>query len=86
MAADKDYVDVNVVVPHEVVANVECCGCLVAMRSGENAEIRCNECDALIETVPLNNLEATEVEQRAIEIDPEPGSVPELLVQEVNIG
>jgi hypothetical protein len=52
MTADKDYIDVDVVVPHETVAKVECCGCLVAVRSGENAEIRCNECDALIDTVP----------------------------------
>jgi hypothetical protein len=59
MAADKDYIDLDVVVPHEIVAKIECCGCLVAIRSGENAEIRCNECDALIDTVPVNELDAT---------------------------
>ena len=59
MAADKDYIDVHVVVPHEIVAKVECCGCLVAIRSWRECEICCNECDALIDTVPLNDFEPT---------------------------
>jgi phage FluMu protein Com len=59
MTADEHYIHVDVVVPHEIVAKVECCGCLVAMRSGDNAEIRCNECDALIDTVSLIDLQAT---------------------------
>jgi hypothetical protein len=33
-------------------------GCLIAVRAGENAEIRCNECDALIATVPIDQAEA----------------------------
>jgi hypothetical protein len=59
MADENDYIELGVIIPHEVVAKVECCGCLVAIRRGHTAEIRCNECNALIQTVPLNEIEAT---------------------------
>lgn len=57
--AEPDYLDVAVILPHEIVADVDCCGCLVAIRRGDQAEIRCNECDALIETAPLDELQTT---------------------------
>jgi hypothetical protein len=49
----------DVILPYEIVAKVECCGCLVAIRRGDKAEIPCNECDALIETVRLDELKTT---------------------------
>jgi hypothetical protein len=49
--AERDYLEVAVILPHEIVAEVDCCGCLIAIRCGDKAEIRCNECDALIDTV-----------------------------------
>jgi hypothetical protein len=55
--AEDDYLELDIIVPHEIVAKVECCGCLVAIPRGDRAEIRCNECDALIETVRLDELE-----------------------------
>jgi hypothetical protein len=57
--AEDDYLELDVIVPHEIVARVECCGCLIAIRRRDKPEIRCNECDALIDAVPLEELEAT---------------------------
>src|SRR5207253_2792071 len=39
------------IVPHEHVAQVDCCGCLMVQTRGNQAEILCNECGAIIRTV-----------------------------------
>jgi hypothetical protein len=47
------------IIPHEDVAKgVDCCGCLVVRANGDQAEIVCNECSALIRTVPVDEVEA----------------------------
>ena len=39
-AEEDDYIELDVIVPHEIAAKVECCGCLIAIRRGDKAEIR----------------------------------------------
>src|SRR5689334_19187469 len=50
------------IIPHEVVASVDCCGCLTVRLSGDQATILCNECGAVIKTVPIDDLERTMLE------------------------
>jgi hypothetical protein len=45
------------IVPHEFVGGTDCCGCLIALIRGDEADLVCNECDALIKTVPASNVE-----------------------------
>jgi hypothetical protein len=52
------------IVPHELL-RVDCCGCIVAINSGDEADLVCNECSALIRTVP-----ATDVEQTLAQLTP----------------
>jgi hypothetical protein len=47
------------IVPHEFVGGINCCGCLIVVEHGDQAELRCNECDALVATVPAVDVEAT---------------------------
>jgi uncharacterized protein (DUF983 family) len=46
------------IIPHEDVADVDCCGCLFVQVRGERAEITCNECGAVIRTVPAEEAAA----------------------------
>ena len=46
------------IIPHEDVADVECCGCLVIRVRGIQADITCNECGTLIRTVPVDEAAA----------------------------
>jgi hypothetical protein len=42
------------VIPHELLG-VDCCGCIV-VRAGENAELRSNQCDALVGVIAIEIL------------------------------
>ncbi len=42
-----DIMDVFPIIPHES-AGVECCGCIVVKVSGNDAELSCNECGAVV--------------------------------------
>jgi hypothetical protein len=44
------------IVPHETIAGVECCGCIVAAVEGTNVELRCNECGAVVGVVQVDIL------------------------------
>ena len=50
------------IVPHEDIASVDCCGCLLVQVRGELAEILCNECGAVVRTVPITDIEAVMTE------------------------
>jgi hypothetical protein len=39
------------IIPHESVEKVDCCGCLFVQVRGDQADIVCNECGAVIRTV-----------------------------------
>lgn len=47
------------IVPHKSIAGVDCWGCLIVIERGDQADLRCNECDALVATVPAAEAEAT---------------------------
>jgi hypothetical protein len=50
------------IIPHEDIADVDCCGCLmVRVREGE-ADILCNECGTVIRTVDIGDVEAAMLE------------------------
>ncbi len=49
------------IVPHEG-AGVECCGCLIVQVRGDHADITCNECGAVVRTVPAECAAAALVE------------------------
>jgi len=40
------------IVPHSDVGDPECCGCLTTVERGDQIDIICNECGALVRTVP----------------------------------
>jgi hypothetical protein len=46
------------IVPHESLG-ADCCGCIVAVNRGDEADLVCNECNALIRTVPAAQAELT---------------------------
>jgi hypothetical protein len=47
------------IIPHWFFGNPDCCGCLDGIIRGDEAEIMCNECGALVRTVPTADLERT---------------------------
>jgi len=44
------------IIPHEDIADVGCCGCLMVRVRGGEADILCNECGAVIRTQPSEML------------------------------
>ena len=46
------------IIPHQTVGAPGCCGCLYVRVNGDLADIVCNECEAVIRTVPLSEVEA----------------------------
>jgi hypothetical protein len=46
------------IIPHEDVADVDCCGCLFVEEHGDQAYITCNECGAVISTAPAHQAAA----------------------------
>jgi hypothetical protein len=57
MAYTRDRGDLPIV-PHEFVGGKDCCGCLVAEFRGDEADLVCNECGAVIKTVPAADVES----------------------------
>lgn len=47
------------IIPHSDLGDPGCCGCLFGIVRGDEADIRCNECEALVFTVPARDLERT---------------------------
>ena len=39
------------IIPHSDFGDPNCCGCLFGIVRGDEADIRCNECEALLFTV-----------------------------------
>jgi len=50
---------VGTTIPHSDFGDPECCGCLNGVVRGDQADIICNECDAVIRTVPPSELRRT---------------------------
>jgi hypothetical protein len=51
--------DSTPVVPHRFVQDVDCCGCLIAIERNQDSDLICNECRALITSVPTPDVEKT---------------------------
>ena len=45
--------------PHSEFGDPDCCGCLIGVIRGEEANIACNECLAVIRSVPTGDLQRT---------------------------
>lgn len=45
------------IVPHQTTGDPDCCGCLYVRIEGDRAEIVCNECEAVLRTVPIDDVE-----------------------------
>jgi hypothetical protein len=58
---DSDRFDRLPIIPHENFG-ADCWGCLIVKVRGDQADILCNECAALIRTVPLADVEAAMLE------------------------
>jgi hypothetical protein len=50
---------IETTLPYSAFGDWDCCGCLNGIICGEQATIVCNECDAVIRTVPTADLEQT---------------------------
>jgi hypothetical protein len=50
--------EMNTIVPHESLG-ADCCGCIVAVLRGDEADLVCNECNSLIRTMPTAEAEKT---------------------------
>jgi hypothetical protein len=50
---------VGTTLPHSDFGAPDCCGCLNGIVRGDHAEIVCNECAAVVRTVPAENFEKT---------------------------
>jgi peptide subunit release factor 1 (eRF1) len=48
--------EMDTIVPHESLG-ADCCGCIVAVSNGHEADLVCNECKALIRTVPASEVD-----------------------------
>jgi hypothetical protein len=48
---------VETTLPHSSFGDEDCCGCLTGIVRGEVVEIACNECGAVIRTVPVTELQ-----------------------------
>jgi hypothetical protein len=49
-------------VPHSEFGDKECCGCLIVVERGSQAELVCNECGVLVRVVPTAAVEQTLLE------------------------
>ena len=53
------YGPVGTMLPHADFGDPDCCGCLNGVIRGHQADIVCNECAAVIRTVPVADLQRT---------------------------
>src|SRR5712691_11215439 len=56
------------IVPREVATGADCEGCLIVQERGDLADIVCNECGTVIDSVPLERAGATLMELACREI------------------
>jgi hypothetical protein len=50
------------IIPHEEVADVDCCGCLMVRLREREADILCNECGVVIRTIAIKEVESAMLE------------------------
>jgi|SRR6516165_8487659 hypothetical protein len=42
------------IVPHEIATGADCDGCLIIEERGNVADLKCNSCGAVVDTVPID--------------------------------
>ena len=42
------------IVPHEIATGADCDGCLLVEERGDVADLKCNSCGAVVDTVPID--------------------------------
>jgi hypothetical protein len=70
MRRDANAGDINdrvPIIPHESLG-ADCCGCLFVRVHGNQANIICNECSAVIRTLPATAVEAVILEMAQTEV------------------
>ena len=55
---DEEHI-VRTDIPHSDLGDPECCGCFNFFIRGETVEIVCNECNLMVRTVPVADLQKT---------------------------
>lgn len=50
---------IGTTLPHSDFGDPDCCGCLCGIVRGDQADIKCNECDVVVRTVPAADLQKT---------------------------
>ena len=59
---------IQTVIPHSDFGDPDCCGCLNGVIRGDDAEIVCNECAAVVRTVPAADLRGA-LDEMELELD-----------------
>src|SRR5215470_2740940 len=67
MPQDEDESE-YLIVPHEVATGAECDGCLIIEERGEVADLKCNSCGAVVDTVPIRRAGTRLMELASVEI------------------
>ena len=55
-------------IPHEVATGADCDGCLVVEEHGDMADLVCNSCGTLVDTVPIDHVGPRLMELASVEI------------------
>ena len=56
------------IVPHEVATGADCDGCLIIEERGDVADLKCNSCGVVVDTVPIDRASARLMELASGEI------------------
>ena len=56
------------IVPHEVATGADCDGCLMVEERGDVADLRCNSCGSMVDTVPIRGAGTRLMELASVEI------------------
>ena len=56
------------IVPHEIATGADCDGCLVVEKRGEVADLVCNSCGGVVDTVPIRHTGTRLMELASVEI------------------
>src|SRR5262249_18561212 len=46
----------SLIVPHEIAKGADCDGCLIIEKRGEVADLKCNSCGGVVDTVPIEHV------------------------------
>ena len=57
------------IVPHEVATGADCDGCLVVKERGDVADLVCNSCGVVVDTVPIERAGSRLMELASVEME-----------------